>query len=144
MLRHWCPEQLNAKQLVKWKDLLSGQWKGPDPLLTSGRGCACIFPQDADSPVWIPDRLICHYFEGHSSAPAAAATTRNSRARGAVGGASLAAGAQCTVLAGSSPASVCARLAAGKRDKINIEIPAGLTAAAVRTLDQEMILFTLF
>ena len=25
MLRHWCPEQLNAKPLVKWKDLLSGQ-----------------------------------------------------------------------------------------------------------------------
>ena len=51
MLRHWCPEQLNAKPLVKWKDLLSGQWKGPDPLLTSGRGCACIFPQDADYPI---------------------------------------------------------------------------------------------
>ena len=51
MLRHWCPEQLNAKPLVKWKDHLSGQWKGPDPLLTSGRGCACIFPQDADSPI---------------------------------------------------------------------------------------------
>ena len=51
MLCHWCPEQLNAKPLVKWKDLLSGQWKGPDPLLTSGRGYACIFPQDADSPI---------------------------------------------------------------------------------------------
>ena len=56
MLRHWCLEQLNAKPLVKWKDLLSGQWKGPDPLLTSGRGCACIFPEDADSPIWVPDR----------------------------------------------------------------------------------------
>ena len=41
-------------------DLLSGQWKGPDPLLTSGRGCACIFPQDADSPIYIRDRLIRH------------------------------------------------------------------------------------
>ena len=60
MLRHWCPEQLNAKPLVKWKDLLSGQWKGPDPLLTSGRGYACVFPQDADSPIWVPDRLIRH------------------------------------------------------------------------------------
>ena len=56
MLRHWCLEQLNAKPLVKWKDLFSGQWEGPDPLLTSGRGCACIFPQDADSPIWVPDR----------------------------------------------------------------------------------------
>ena len=60
MLRHWYPEQLNAKPLVKWKDLLSGQWKGPDPLLTSGRGYACVFPQDADSPIWVPDRLIRH------------------------------------------------------------------------------------
>ena len=50
MLRHWCLEQLNAKPLVKWK-ALSGQWKGPDPLLTIGRGCAYIFPQDADSPI---------------------------------------------------------------------------------------------
>ena len=24
-LHHWCPEELNAKPLVKWKDLLSGQ-----------------------------------------------------------------------------------------------------------------------
>ena len=51
MLHHWCLELLDAKPLVKWKDLLSGQWKGPDPLLTSGQGCACIFPQDADSPI---------------------------------------------------------------------------------------------
>ena len=49
-------KQQDTKPLVKWKDLLSGQWKGPDPLLTSGRGCACIFPQDADSPIWVPDR----------------------------------------------------------------------------------------
>ena len=60
MLRHWCLEQQNKKPLVKWKDLLSGQWKGPDPLLTSGQGYACVFPQDTDSPIWIPDRLIRH------------------------------------------------------------------------------------
>lgn len=29
-------------------------------LLTCGRGYACIFPQDTDSPIWIPDRLILH------------------------------------------------------------------------------------
>ena len=48
------PKQQDTKPLVKWKDLLSGQWKGPDPLyiyIYSGRGCACIFPQDADSPI---------------------------------------------------------------------------------------------
>ncbi|ERE66315.1 putative N-acetyltransferase CML2-like protein [Cricetulus griseus] len=32
--------------------------QGPDVLITSGRGYACVFPQDADSPIWIPDRLV--------------------------------------------------------------------------------------
>lgn len=27
-------------------------------LIASGRGFACVFPQDAESPIWIPDRLI--------------------------------------------------------------------------------------
>ena len=118
-----CPEQQDTKLLVKWKDLLSGQWKGPDPLLTSGRGCACIFPQEADSPIWIADRLIRHVAvpqtsgspialitkeEGHSSAPAT--TAQNSRASGAVGRTSLATWAQHTALAAGSPTSVRLRL----------------------------------
>ena len=60
MLRHWNPDYTKPKPMVKWKDLLTSQWKGPDVLLTSGRGYACIFPQDADSPLWVPDRLIRH------------------------------------------------------------------------------------
>ena len=83
MLRHWCPEQLNAKPLVKWKDLLSGQWKGPDPLLTSGRGYACIFPQDADSPIWVPDRLIRHVSASRIPGFTAAATPKEERASSA-------------------------------------------------------------
>ena len=39
------PEPKDTKPLVEWKDLLSGRWKGPDPLLTTGRGCACVLPQ---------------------------------------------------------------------------------------------------
>ena len=112
------PEQQDTKLLVKWKDLLSGQWKGPDPLLTRGRGCACIYPQEADSPIWIADRLIRHVAvpqtsgspialitkeEGHSSAPAT--TARNSRASGAVGRTSLATWAQHKALAAGSPTS---------------------------------------
>ena len=87
ILQHWSPEQQSTKPLVKWKDL-SGQWKGPDPLLTSGRGYACIFPQGAKSSIWILDRLTHHVAvpqtssspiasttkeEGHSSFPASAA-----------------------------------------------------------------------
>lgn len=58
MLRHWSKEDTGIRPVVKWKDLLTGQWRGPDPLITSGRGYACVFPQDEDSPIWIPDRLI--------------------------------------------------------------------------------------
>lgn len=76
MLRHWCLEQLNAKPLVKWKDLLTGQWKGPDPLLTSGRGCACIFPQDAHFPIYIQDRLICHVAVSQTSSSPIASITK--------------------------------------------------------------------
>jgi hypothetical protein len=58
MMRHWGPVALKAQPLVMWKDLLNGVWRGPDTLITSGRGYACVFPQDAESPIWIPDRLI--------------------------------------------------------------------------------------
>ena len=60
MMRHWIPEAATTRPLVKWKDLLTGERKGPDVLLTCGRGYACVFPQDSTSPVWIPDRLIQH------------------------------------------------------------------------------------
>ena len=80
MLHHWCPEQLNAEPLVKWRDLLSRQWKGPDPLLTSGRVYACIFPQDSDSPIWVPDRLIRHVSAPRILDTPAAATPKNEEA----------------------------------------------------------------
>ena len=60
MMRHWIPEGATTQPLVKWKDFLTGKWKGPDVLLTCGTGYACVFPQDSTSPVWIPDRLIQH------------------------------------------------------------------------------------
>lgn len=58
--RHWNPDLDAPKPLVKWKDLLTGTRKGPDVLLTCGRGYACVFPQDSYSLLWIPDRLIRH------------------------------------------------------------------------------------
>lgn len=42
MLRHCCPEQLSAKPLVKWKDLLSTQWKGPRPIVNQ-RSKVCLY-----------------------------------------------------------------------------------------------------
>ena len=60
MMRHWIPEGTTTLPLVKWKDLLSREWKGPDVLLSCRSGYTCVFPQDSSSPVWIPDRLIQH------------------------------------------------------------------------------------
>lgn len=56
--RHWAEKESAPKPLVRWKDQLTGLWKGPDVLIASGRGYACVFPQDAESPIWVPDRLI--------------------------------------------------------------------------------------
>ena len=53
MQKHWAP--LLQTRLVMWKDLLTGTWEGPDVLITWGRGYACVFPQNAETPVWIPD-----------------------------------------------------------------------------------------
>ena len=55
MTRHCTPEGAMTRPLVKWKDLLTGEWKGPDIPLTCGRGYACVFPQDSTSPVWTPE-----------------------------------------------------------------------------------------
>ena len=141
-------EQQNAKPLVKWKDLLSGQWRGPDPLLTSGGGCACIFPQDADSPIWIPGRLIRHVTAPQAPGASTAATAKKKNKERALL-------CRCHHTEQSQPvappASVCACLAAaepkassaegraraappaGRRGKISIQIPVGLRAAAART-----------
>lgn len=54
-MKHWSGLKNEQLPQVYWKDLLSGSWKGPDALISSGRGYACVFPQDADSPIWIPD-----------------------------------------------------------------------------------------
>lgn len=72
--RHWGGIQNAPKPLVRWKDLLTGTWKGPDALIASGRGYACVFPQDAESPIWVPDRLIRPYNEQRGPATAAEET----------------------------------------------------------------------
>lgn len=44
--------------MVKWNDVLTNRWKGPSVLLLTGRGYACVFTEDEDSPIWIPDWLF--------------------------------------------------------------------------------------
>lgn len=45
------------KAMVKWKDVLTRLWKGPDPILIRSRGSVCIFPQSEDNPFWLLERL---------------------------------------------------------------------------------------
>lgn len=39
------------------EDVLTGLWKGPDPILIRSRGAVCVFPQEEDNPFWLPERL---------------------------------------------------------------------------------------
>lgn len=41
--RHWHPETKRQQVYVKWKDPLTAQWYGPDPVLIWGRGHVSIF-----------------------------------------------------------------------------------------------------
>ena len=54
--RH-CSDPQRPKDLVNWKDVLTNEWKGPDPILIRSRGAVCIFPQNEENPFWVPERL---------------------------------------------------------------------------------------
>lgn len=57
--KHWGPSyRPTPAPLVLWRDPLTSKWTGPAPLLTQGRGFACVFPESAPQPVWIPARLV--------------------------------------------------------------------------------------
>ena len=38
-------------------NVLTKQWMGLHPVLRRTRGAVCVFPQDSDGPVWVPERL---------------------------------------------------------------------------------------
>ena len=42
------------KKMVKWKDVLTGQWNGPDLIVSWTRGAVCVFPQESGRP----ERLV--------------------------------------------------------------------------------------
>ncbi|CAH7285033.1 Ac1576 [Phodopus roborovskii] len=54
--RH-CSDPCRPKELVKWKDVLTNEWKGPDPILIRSRAAVCVFPQNEENPFWVPERL---------------------------------------------------------------------------------------
>ena len=45
------------KQDVKWKDVLTGKWYGPDPILITYWGAICVFPQGEENPLWVATQL---------------------------------------------------------------------------------------
>ena len=61
--RFWHPRALPFAE-VRWRDLLTNQWNGPDPVLIWGRGHVCVFPRDAEDPRWVPERLVRFYGSG--------------------------------------------------------------------------------
>ena len=65
--RH-CSEPKWPKELVKWKDVLNNTWKGLDPILIRPRGAVCVFPQDEENPLWIPERLTRKVLEQEKDA----------------------------------------------------------------------------
>lgn len=57
MSRHWdCGPSVTGK--VCWKDLATGRWMHPAPVLARVRGPVCVYPPDAEAPLWIPERCV--------------------------------------------------------------------------------------
>jgi hypothetical protein len=56
--KHW--EHCNKQYLpqVLCKDVMTGAWQGPSPVLLWGRGHACVFPEGAESPIWVPSWFV--------------------------------------------------------------------------------------
>lgn len=56
--RHMLKEP-SSRGYVRWKDILTGKWCGPDPVLCWNRGAVCVFPQEPGrEPLWVPERLV--------------------------------------------------------------------------------------
>ena len=57
--KHWKLLPRNTSlPLVTWRDPITSQWQLPALLLTRGQGYACVFPQDATVPIWVPSSNV--------------------------------------------------------------------------------------
>ncbi|XP_054545942.1 uncharacterized protein LOC129144950 [Talpa occidentalis] len=57
--RHWSPDPRQVTMLqVRWKDQVNNEWQPPAPVLIQLPGSICLFSQDAESPQWVPARLV--------------------------------------------------------------------------------------
>jgi hypothetical protein len=58
MKKHFCAWNTYPPMCVLWKNLETNTWQGPDPLLTTGRGYACVFLEHEQWPRWLPLQCI--------------------------------------------------------------------------------------
>lgn len=56
--RLWHSSTSTTYAKAKWKDPLTYQWHGPDPVLIWGKGHACIYDQKEMNARWLPERLV--------------------------------------------------------------------------------------
>lgn len=65
--RLWHPATADNYAMVLWRDPLTNQWSGPDPVLIWGRGSVCIFDTKTQAARWLPERLIKQIDTNHHS-----------------------------------------------------------------------------
>ena len=76
--RFWNPQARKFPE-VYWRDPLTNDIHGPDPVLMLRRGYVCVFPTGDENPRWLPERCVCHAsksggkVEGSTGPPAAGA-----------------------------------------------------------------------
>ena len=55
---HHCSEPNRSREIIKWKVVLTGKCRGLHPILIRSKGVICVFPQEEDNPLWVPECLI--------------------------------------------------------------------------------------
>ena len=73
------------REMVKWKDVITNKWKGPDLVLIRSRGAVCVFPQDENNPFWVPERLTRKMVVTPDDSPAPDAVEPESQRRDEMG-----------------------------------------------------------
>jgi hypothetical protein len=43
---------------VLWKDVMTGAWQSPSPVLFWGWGHACVFLEGGENPIWVPSQFV--------------------------------------------------------------------------------------
>lgn len=69
--RLWHPSTKDSFSTVLWKDVRTGAWLGPHPVLIWGKGHACVHNPDTNETRWLPDRLVKPFSPPRDPAPEA-------------------------------------------------------------------------